>query len=192
MKNPFNTFFDYLSERHTPGIRFLHIATLLLVITQIILSNFMHLNRSGEIDGTKIQDIATWSHISIGLVMLLIAVIFILLELGSHGFKHFFPYLFGDFSQIRKNLLILKSLHLPEPNSYGLATVVQGLGLGALALVVVSGSTWFYGWWSHADWAHDVLEIHETLTGLIEAYIIGHGGLGLLHIFFPSRRESAS
>ena len=64
------------------------------------------------------------------------------------------------------------------------AAIVQGLGLGALALVILSGATWFFSWIYMAPWADSVKEFHKLLTGLIEAYVLGHGGMGMLHLFF--------
>jgi len=63
------------------------------------------------------------------------------------------------------------------------------LGLGALTLVVLSGFTWFLLWIYMAPWAHSIKEFHELLTGLIEAYVVGHGGMGVLHLFFKVKNQ---
>lgn len=35
----------------------------------------------------------------------------------------------------------------------------------------------------------DIKGIHKMLVGLIEVYIIGHGGMGLLHIYILTKDE---
>ncbi len=61
----------------------------------------------------------------------------------------------------------------------------RGWGL----LVVLSGATWFLLWLYDSSLANDVKEIHEELTGIIEAYIIGHGSIGLIHIFITYKKS---
>jgi hypothetical protein len=41
--------------------------------------------------------------------------------------------------------------------------------MGALFLVLVSGLTWFLSWNYNISWSNEVKEIHEALTGLIQA-----------------------
>lgn len=63
----------------------------------------------------------------------------------------------------------------------GLASTVEGLGLGALLLVVLSGTLWFVLWILDSPYAYDVMQAHKSLTGLIEVYILGHGFMAILH-----------
>ena len=71
----------------------------------------------------------------------------------------------------------------------GIAAIVQGLGFGALASVVLSGSSWFLSWIYGASWANSVIAIHIKLTGLIEAYVIGHGAMGILHLILQVKKQ---
>jgi len=73
--------------------------------------------------------------------------------------------------------------------AYGIAAIVQGLGFGALTLVILSGLTWFLSWIYMAPWANSIKELHESLTGLFEAYVVGHGGMGILHLFFELKNQ---
>ena len=185
-----NKTMEYLDERQPPVVRILHITILCLVLSQIIVSNFMGFTDSGEVSKRTIEYYGTWIHISTGLSLLPIAFVFIYAELKRHGIQYFYPYFYGNFSTLKGDLRQLKQFELPEPSAYGLATIVQGLGLGALTLVILSGATWFISWIYMAPWADSVKELHELLTGLIEAYVVGHGGLGLLHLFFNLRTGS--
>jgi cytochrome b561 len=173
----------YLREHQPLLIRIFHIVILCLVLSQIIVSNIMGFAKTGEVSKNIVIYYGTWIHIITGISLFPVTFLFVFIELKRQGSKYFFPYLYGDFSQLKNDLWSLIRFKLPEPSAYGLATIVQGLGLGALALVVCSGLIWYLTWTYMAPWAHTLKEVHESLTGLIEAYVIGHGGMGLLHIF---------
>lgn len=55
----------------------LHITIIFLVLSQIILSNFIELNNSGEISANAIEFYGTWLYIILGLVLFPIAVVFL-------------------------------------------------------------------------------------------------------------------
>jgi Prokaryotic cytochrome b561 len=179
----------YLRERQPPAVRFLHIIILCLVLSQITVSNFMGFTPNGEVSTEIVEHYATWIHICTGLSLLPIALVFIYMELKRYGMKYFFPYLYGNFSQLKKDLRQLKQFELPEPAAYGIAAVVQGLGFGALTLVVLSGVAWFLSWIYAAPWANSIKGLHRSLTGLIEAYILGHGAMGILHLVLQVKNQ---
>lgn len=179
----------YLRERQPPAVRFLHIAILCLVLSQIIVSNFMGFTDNAEVSKKTVEYYGTWIHITTGLSLLPLTFVFVYIELKRHGIKYFFPYFYGNFSQLKKDLQQLKQFELPEPSACGIAAIVQGLGLGALTLVILAGLTWFLSWIYMAPWADSIKEFHELLTGLIEAYVIGHGGMGMLHLFFQWKNQ---
>jgi cytochrome b561 len=183
---------NYFSEKLTPSVRYLHYSILFLVLLQIILSNFIEINDDGAIGQNAIEYYSTWAHISVGLSLLLLAIVFTVVEFSKHGFSYFYPYLSGDLSQLKSDLSKLKSLEVPNASPKGLAAVIQGLGLGAILLVALSGTTWFVLRLYDLALANDVKEIHQLLTGLIEAYIIGHGGMGLMHIFIAFKEQKAA
>lgn len=190
--NIFKTIMAYLRERQPPLIRFLHITIIILLLSQIIVSNFMEFTDSGDISTNTIEFYGTWLHLITGLFIIPIAFVFLILELKRHGVKYYFPYLSGDFTQLRSDMSQLVKLKLPEPNAYGIAAIVQGLGLGALFLVLFSGLIWFISWNANLSWSHSIKEIHEFLTGLIQAYLVGHGIMGILHIFSYSKSKKGS
>lgn len=182
---------QYFTERFSPLVRFTHYAVMLLVLSQIVVSNFMDISDDGKISSDFFVYYATWIHIITGLLLVLVATVFILAELKKYGLVYFYPWLYGDLTQFKLDLKQLKSLELPAVNAKGLVAMVQGLGLGALFLVVFSGLSWFILWSYHSPLADYVKEIHETLTGLIEAYIIAHGGIGVIHIFISYKNKLA-
>ena len=178
---------EYLRERQPPVVRYLHITILCLVLSQIFVSSFMGFTDNGAVNKNNIEYFGTWIHINVGLSLIPIAFVFIYIELKRHGIKYFFPYFHGNYSQAREDFQRLKQFKLPEPNAFGIAAIVEGLGLGALTLVILSGVTWFLSWIYMAPWAESIKELHEFLTGLIIAYVVGHGGMGLLHVFFQMK-----
>ncbi len=183
-----NAVLEYFRSRQSPKIRFLHVVILLLVISQIIVSNFMDFTAGGEISEKTVEYYGTWIHIITGLTLLPIALVFVAIEIRERGFRYFFPYLSGEFEQLKSDISRLKKFDIPEPEAGGLAAIVMGLGLGALFLALLSGLGWFLSWNYNLQWAHDIKELHEALVGLVEAYVIGHGSMGLLHIFYVTRR----
>nr|WP_242452234.1 cytochrome b/b6 domain-containing protein [Morganella morganii] len=134
----------------------------------------------------------TWLHIITGLSFWISGTLLIVFCFRQRGIKHYYPWAFGYFSQITTDCRALLRGKLPESSSGGLATTVQGLGLGALALVVLSGTAWFILWAAGSVYAGEIRNLHKTLTGLIETYIIGHGAMGLLHFILWLRGKNTS
>ena len=177
----------YFREKQSPKIIYLHVTILLLVLSQILVSNFMDIDRSGKISSDTLEFFGTWLHMITGLLLIPLTLYFVIVELRTHGLKYFFPYFYGEFTQAKNDIIELLKFKLPDASEYGLATIIQGLGLGALILVLISGATWFTSWYLGLGISHDLKELHETLTGLIEAYVIGHGCFGVLHLFLNYR-----
>lgn len=186
-----DTVLEYLRNRQPPKILFLHIVVLLLVISQIFVSNFIGFTDTGEIIRTTLKFYGTWTHIITGITLLPIASVFSLLVMRAHGFKYFYPYLFTDFNQLKRDIKTLKKFKLPDPEAGGVAAIVKGLGLAALFLVLLSGLSWFLSWKYNVRWSNEIKALHGFLVGLIEVYIIGHGGMGLLHIYLSTKNRQA-
>ncbi len=183
---------EYLRERQSPVTRYFHIVVLLLVLSQLVVSNFMDFSRNGEINTNIVEYYGTWIHIITGLFLFPVFLIFVVVVIRTHGVKYFFPYLFGDLAQLKTDIRQLKRFQMPASNASGIAPIVQGLGLGALMLTLLAGLIWFISWRFGAPWSDSVREVHEWLTGLVEAYVIGHGSMGALHILYTVRQRKRS
>ncbi|MEW5249701.1 cytochrome b/b6 domain-containing protein [Microbulbifer discodermiae] len=173
---------SYFDSKFSPVTKYLHFSLVVLVILQIVISNFMEINADGTIGQNVVEYFSTWLHIGVGLLVLGLSFIFVTVELNRRGFLYFFPYFSGNFHQLKSDINRLKKAELPESAPGGLAAIVQGLGFGAILCVATSGCIWFILWLTDVSFSDTFREIHEMLTGLIEAYIVGHGLLGVIHI----------
>ncbi|UAN45235.1 cytochrome b/b6 domain-containing protein [Serratia sp. JSRIV001] len=184
------TFWHFLSLYQPLSLRCLHILIAFLIVGQILNSNGMELTATEQLASATIPRFFTLMHTSIGLTLLALSVVLIGYCLRRRGLRYFYPYLWGDIAQLQQDIHTLLKRQLPEANPKGLATSVQGLGLGALSLVVLSGASWFVLWQMGSPLASIVKDWHQTLTGLIEVYLIAHGGMGLLHfaVWYWQRR----
>lgn len=182
----YNIINNYFVKTFSPLIRFLHYGIIILVIVQILISNFMNINHNQAIGNGFINHFFVWSHIILGILTLVFSIIFAVVEFNKYGLKYFYPYLYGDYDVIKSDIIDI--LHFKEPKiaSQGLISSVEGLGLGALLLTTLSGAIWFALWVNNYLFASYVLEFHQNVTSLLEIYIVGHGAMGLLHIFKTS------
>lgn len=181
---------NYFRAHQPPKIRILHFIVLFAVISQILVSNFIGFSGSGEIASNAPQFYGTWIHIITGVILLPVALFFTALVIREKGVRYFYPYLFGNFDQIKSDITQLRQLELPEPKAGGLAATVIGLGLGALFLAICTGLLWFFSWEAGKEWSYAVMNFHGGIVGLIELYLVGHGGMGLLHIYLSTRSST--
>lgn len=177
----------FLTYFQPPVIRILHIVITLLIIINLILGyGFLYStqNPNTYIIGINIF----WVHISIGILLTLLTLLFIPACLFHKGIRHFYPYLWGDTKQLISDLKVSLSFKLIPPKSGGLAAVVQGLGLGALLLTVLTGTIWFIGWQTDGFYAPFFQEGHKVSAVLLALYLLGHGTMATIHFIVWQRR----
>lgn len=176
-------FWEYLGQSQDKNYRILHIVVGLAVLFQIINSNFVH---------TK-YGLNAWAytHMLCGLGLAVLSVLLLIMSLDKRGLRYYFPYLYGDFSALREDMLELRKFKLPNARSGSLAAIVQGLGLLALTLAWVTGFFWFTAWNYQSAYIDSVKAVHKTLVDPVEIYIYAHALMGILHYilqrYFPSR-----
>jgi len=182
-------FWSYFQDAQPPLVRVLHLTVMVLVLMQLISSNLIHFDAAGRVNNAPAFFLGSWAHFSVGIALGFIGFLFVVIEIGRHGVRYFFPYLWGDFARIKADLKTLLRFQLPEAGPGSMAAVVQGLGLGALVLTLSSGLGWFVLWRTGMSMAVTVMAFHAMFTGLVQAYVVGHGGLGLLHIILWNRAK---
>lgn len=171
----------FLALYQTKSIRIFHLFIMILVVVQIIISNEMLISKNGIISSQPIYFFFTWMHILIGISLLFLSAILVFICFRTRGIRYFYPYLWGDITQIQSDIKTLVNFKLPQLSSQGLAATVEGLGLGALLIAVSSGIIWFTLWITKSSYTYDAMQTHKSLIILIEIYIIGHGFMALLH-----------
>lgn len=98
------TFSDYMRAQQTPLIRYLHLAILTLVISQITVSNSTEITGSGETGTKPVELYANWLHIGTGLMLIPLALVFLFVAWKRRGFNYFFPYLTGDLAPLKEDV----------------------------------------------------------------------------------------
>ena len=176
-KQQFSLLWQFLGFFQPPIMRALHAAIVLKVTLQIISSAFM----SGH---AKEGSLAFWAnswHFTLGLLLLPLAFFFTAYAIKERGIKRYYGYLWGETEVLLADIRQALHLKMLAPRPGGLATLVQGLGFGALLLTVLSGSLWFVSWHWQLSHAHFLRELHQGCASLLIAYFLGHGGMAALH-----------
>ena len=164
----------FLGVFQPPFLRALHASVAALVILQLISSAFMQPVSAGA-------SASGWYHMWGGATLCLLAIVQTVYSLGARGPRYFFPYLWGDLEQLKKDVRQSLRFKMVAPRPKGLGAVIQGLGLGALALTAFSGLVWFWLWQSGSSYAGDARWLHVAVSILIILYLIGHGTMALIH-----------
>lgn len=149
------------------------------VIWQLATSLGMHIHGSTlAFQFTTIDKL----HIYGGVSLFIPAVIFFVITIHRRHVSDLYPWLKGNFNQLKEDVQTLASLKLPEAFPGGLAATIEGLGLLALLLAVITGLLWFITITFISPTAPSLLEVHKTSVGAIEWYFYGHGSFALLHL----------
>lgn len=158
----------FLGFFQPPLLRLLHASVVLLVAVQVL---------------TQLAGLSM-THIIMGLVLCMLGLGLIALGLCTRGPRHYYPYLWGDMEQMKKDMAAIRSGKLIiAPRPKGLACVVQGLGMGALSMSLITG-LWLFRSWQMGEISHTAANMHGIFVFLLIAYAVGHGGMALGHFFF--------
>lgn len=168
LKSQFALLWRFFGFFQPPVLRLLHISVVSLVVLQVI---------------TRLAGL-NMAHAILGLVLSMLGLGLIALGLGTRGPRHYYPYLWGDMDQLKKDVAAIRSGKLIiAPRPKGLACTVQGLGMGALAMSMVSG-LWLFRSWQMGEVSHAAANMHGLFVLLLLVYAVGHGGMALGHFFF--------
>lgn len=187
LSNQASLLWKFMSYFQPPVIRILHLTITLLILANLTLG-YLFLCSTKNPATYILCSSFLWLHISIGIIVVLLTLIFIPACLFHKGIKHFYPYLYGDTKQLIKDIKSSLSFKLIPPTSGGLAAVVQGLGLGALLLTVLAGLIWFIGWQTNGFYTGFFKKIHEVSATLLGLYLLGHGSMATIHFIVWQRK----
>lgn len=197
---------DYFkSHQRITRVRYVHAYVALAATAQFILAPFIAFLPDNSVSHIGYHFIATWLHMLNGLVLLCVGIAFSYNVVKRKGVEWLFPYIFGQFSVMKKDahqlmqlrliykdrdteketrmFRVLEQLQLPKPHPRGLAAVVQGLGIVLLLLLTILGFFFFVCWIQNLSVAWDIITAHRFVAILFFFFYLGHGGMGLLHMF---------
>ncbi len=161
-----------------------YIMLALLIIFQIINSNLVHVSATGMVKDGEIGTLGLWVHIVLGILAKILTLLLYVLVFKKRGVKSFYPYLFGDFSQLKADFDQLRKGIWPESTPKGTANVVQGLGLLALIGTELTAIIWLILWRNHWVFANDYRELYKFCTGFVEVYVLVHGSLAIFRFLY--------
>lgn len=167
---------------YAPFFRGLHIAVAVLILSQIINSNFIE---AELLTDSSVEGVITWLHVVSGFLLIFLGLTLLAWMLSQRGFRWYYAWMMLDFNGIRRDIKLISQRKLPEAAQGGIAAAVQGLGVLALLLVASSGGVWFLAETllkNASDAAEYYLRLHKFLTTFIEIYFYAHGLMGLLHM----------
>lgn len=158
----------FLGFFQPPFMRKLHALVVLWVGLQLLSSQFF---------GTPLDVV----HLYGGLMFLVLACFFTGYAWKLRGLKRYYSYLWGETDALVSDIKQAMSFKLVAPRPGGLATMVQGLGFGALLLALLTGAGTYVSHSMRWKGVHAWGEAHEVAVALLVTYICGHGIMALLH-----------
>lgn len=176
------------NSRHSFFTRLFHMALALTIIVQLLTSSWMTAPRED-----RQEDWLFEVHEYSGLLALFLATGFWLvlaMRRGGTPIGIMFPW----FSAMRRQaawddlIALLQDIKILRPPKYHtenpLASAVHGLGLLLMTAMGTTGGLYFLAMFFGAtedSWAHIAIDVHEVLSNLVWAYLIGHASLAVIH-----------
>lgn len=158
----------FLGFFQPPAMRRLHAVVVLWVGMQYLTSNLLK---------TPLY----WTHLYGGLLLLALSVFFTGYAWKTRGIRRYYGYLWGETDVLLKDIKDALRFKMVAPRAGGLATLVQGLGFGALLLALLTGAGLYMSYRLHWPGGKAWEEAHEFSVALLGLYVCGHGIMALLH-----------
>ncbi len=167
----------FLGFFQTPIIRIFHAIAFIVVMAQLV-----KWFREPFFDA--------W-HIELGLFIMPFVCIFLYISFKRRGVRYFFPYLWGDTEQLRKDIQKIAQGAIPAPRPGGLPGVIQGFGFLCFFLTTFLGFLWYMLWESHTALSVDFLHWHRYMAVPLTIYVFGHGAMALCHFRVWQKSQKA-
>lgn len=161
----------------------LHLTLLVAVLHQLVSSRLMI-----PPGPTATENLAYETHEYVGLASLAVVFAFWLWSLfrtREVGFADLFPWFSPSrtasvWKDFLAHLTAITRRTLPSERGRPFPTAIHGLGLGAVSLMAATGSFTLVSLVPASARAAS-LGVHEFVSNLVWAYVIGHAGLALVH-----------
>ena len=162
--------------------RIIHLALLVLVVHQVLGSQFIRMPRAGETPGQLFV-----LHEYLGLATeaaLAVFWVWVLIRNGETRIGRLVPWFSTTgrrdvASDLLAQVRQLVHLRSPHDDDGALASAVHGLGLLLMTAMTITGTVYFFA--DSVPIAGLVLQIHKLLANLAWAYLIGHPLVAVLH-----------
>lgn len=177
------------AARHirSPLTRVIHLLLLIVVLHQLIGSDFIQFPFPGEPP--------SWTfslHEYLGLVNLAIVGAFWAWTMARRGetrVGRLLPWfsiarLRDVVADLAAQLRRLAQGQAPDDSDGALASAIHGLGLLAVTAVAVTGAVFFFAAGTH--FARTALGLHKLLSNFVWIYLFAHAGVAVLHHLFGS------
>lgn len=174
--------FYFMKSRQTSAIFKIHMVIILCVLIQIFLSYIIDISEPNKATGNPLKLYGSLLHFFVGSITFFFSLLLLLVAIRTRGFRYYYAIFLGQTQPLIKDAKILISKKLPKPNAGSLAATIQGLGMLALIAVSLSGLCWFLMWFFEMPIAHNIEEVHEIFTKIIQVYIVGHASVGIVHV----------
>ena len=182
--------------------RIVHLLMLLVVLNQLVGSQFMDPPDPGEAP-SSVYVIHQYSGLA-GSAVVAAFWIWTLVRRGETSVGRLVPWLsrrrLRDVGvDLAAQLRRLMRGRGPDDSDGALSSAVHGLGLLAVTAMAATGSLWFFAHGTPA--AHLAMDVHTTIANLVWAYLFAHASLAVIHwalgsnifarMFWPSRRAAS-
>jgi len=185
----------FLGFFQSPFLRILHTIVVVLIFLQLLSTFVMEPLTSIYYESGDIIIFSNMYHYISGITILLLIIIMIYTCIANKGLRHYFPYLYFDFSTLRKDVKAMLTT-VPRPAPKGMSSCIQGFGLIIFLLAALSGLIWFILYMLDAEMlgmaSYDLMEYHYLLVTPIYLYILIHGVLSISHFVVWLKKVNAN
>ncbi|MCG9728701.1 cytochrome b/b6 domain-containing protein [Shewanella sp. Isolate13] len=120
------------------------------------------------------------SHVYLGLIGAFLSITFLITTSLKGKWRQYFPWLIGDFSQLKTDILGFFKGKIPIAGGRGLFSVVEGIGMLLFLAVGLTGIGWFA-----TQGSSDALmwrDYHIHLAQALIGFIVVHAISACLHL----------
>jgi len=162
--------------------KFLHLTLLLMVVHQLIGSNFIRMPIPGDAPKPLFVLHEYLGIAGLGLIGLF--WLWVMIRRGETRLGRLVPWFSGAAmravgSDLATQLRQIIHLSPPDDEDGALASAVHGLGLLLMTVMAITGTVYFFTLGTPV--AHPLLIAHKLLAKLSWAYLIAHAGLAVIH-----------
>ncbi|GIU28326.1 cytochrome b/b6 domain-containing protein [Shewanella sp. MBTL60-007] len=143
----------------------------------IITSAYLILTSGWILIGRRLRPNASFwdqSHVYLGLIAAFLSITFLITTCLKGKWRQYFPWLVGDFSQLKADILGFFKGKIPIAGGRGLFSVVEGVGMLLFLAVGVSGIAWFatQGSSDALMWRGYHIHLAQAFIGFIVVHVI--------------------